>query len=90
LPIPIRQQIRLDSAGRRRYLDATLKGPDGREVGVEIDGAVHMVATQWWQDVERDNELRLSGDLVLHFPSVALYLYPERVADQLLRALGMR
>ena len=90
LPAPVRQQIRLDSTGRRRYLDATLRGPDGREVGVEIDGALHMVATQWWQDVERDNELRLSGDLVLHFPSLAVYLHPERVAVQLLRALGMR
>ncbi|HSP36428.1 MAG TPA: DUF559 domain-containing protein [Frankiaceae bacterium] len=90
LPEPLRQAIRTDGDGRRRYLDALLVGPDGREVGVEIDGAHHMQASQWDRDLDRTNELTIGGSAVLHFTATRVRLQPARVASQLRRALGSR
>jgi hypothetical protein len=42
LPEPVRQQVRRDPSGRRRYLDALWVLPDGRRVVVEVDGALHI------------------------------------------------
>ncbi len=86
---PRRQVLRTDSLGRRRYLDALLVGPDGREVGVEIDGAHHMATEQWDRDLDRSNELTIGGDAVLHFTSLAVRLEPWRVVRQLKQALGI-
>lgn len=52
LPKPRLQVVRRDSNGRRRYLDATLETP-GHVVRVEIDGALHLVATTYWADMAR-------------------------------------
>jgi hypothetical protein len=89
LPSPIRQAVRLDARGRRRYLDAEWELPDGTIVAAEVDGAVHLVVRQWWADQERQNELTIAGTRVLRFPSVIVRLEPERVLDQLRRALMM-
>ena len=88
LPPPVRQVVRKDSAGRRRYVDAELR-LGGCRVLVEIDGAMHLVATTYWADMLRLNDLALGGERVLRFPSVALYLDAEVVAAQLRRALGL-
>lgn len=42
LPLPIQQELRRDSFGRRRYLDATWRLRDGRLLVVEVDGALHL------------------------------------------------
>lgn len=89
LPEPQRQVVRVDGDGRRRYLDALLVGPDGREVGVEIDGAHHMEADQWDRDLDRGNEISIGGTLVLHFTATTIRTQPGRVAAQLERALGI-
>lgn len=89
LPEPERQRVRLDGSGRRRYLDASWRRRDGRLVVAEVDGAVHLLPAQYWDDMSRDNDLTLDGDLVLRFPSFALHVHPERVAAQLARALGL-
>lgn len=88
LPIAERQAVRLDGFGRRRYLDATMVGRDGRRVSVEIDGAVHLLVRSYWDDCDRANELIIAGEALLRFPTVALYVATDRVADQLRRALG--
>ncbi|MDQ1686461.1 MAG: hypothetical protein QOC82_3198 [Frankiaceae bacterium] len=82
-------QVRLDSAGRRRYLDAAFRLADGRMVRVEVDGGVHLTLTTRWLDTVKDNDAALSGQLVLRFPSVALYLDDPRAVQQLRRALGL-
>ena len=82
-------QIRLDAAGRRRYLDAAFRGADGRLVRVEIDGGVHLSLTTRWLDTAKDNDAVLAGHVVLRFPSVALYLDDPRAVSQLRRALGL-
>jgi hypothetical protein len=88
LPPPRRQAIRLDSQGRRRYLDAEWELPDGTIIAAEVDGAVHLLVREWWADQERQNELVIAGTRVLRFPSMVIRLEPERVLDQLRRSLG--
>jgi hypothetical protein len=79
-----RLQVALDAAGPVRHAALC------RAVLTDIDGgALHMVAERWWRDMERENELKLVGTAVLRFPSLAVRLHPERVADQLRRALGL-
>jgi hypothetical protein len=87
LPPPIRQRVRLDSAGRRRYVDAEWIRRDGRRVVVEIDGALHLIVRNWWDDQLRQNELVIAGDIVLRFPSVIVRVDEARVAAQLARVL---
>jgi hypothetical protein len=78
LPPPRRQSIRVDGTGRRRYLDA-----DFRTFAVEVDGAVHLKPTTWWDDMARQNAIVLAGTPLLRFPSVAVRLHPEQVIAQL-------
>jgi hypothetical protein len=85
LPAPMRQDVRLEEDGRRRYLDAVWVRRDGKRVVVEVDGALHLVPRRWWDDQLRQNELVIAGSLVLRFPSVIARLEPGLVADQLRR-----
>lgn len=89
LPTPRRQVVRTDGSGKRRYLDIELAGADGKVVHVELDGALHLVVTSYWEDMHRGNELLLTGAPVLRYPSISWRIEPERVADQLRRALGL-
>jgi hypothetical protein len=87
IPAPQQQTVRADRSGRRRYLDATWRRRDGRLVAVEVDGALHLTPTRWWDDQYRQNELVLAGTIVLRFPSVVVRTEPELVAAQLRRLL---
>jgi hypothetical protein len=87
LPTPHQQTVRTDRSGRRRYLDATWRRRDGRLVVAEVDGALHLTPTRWWNDQYRQNELVLAGATVLRFPSVVVRTEPELVAAQLRRLL---
>ena len=81
LPPPIRQSIRYDSAGRRRYLDV-----DFGTFAVEIDGGLHLHAPNYWADARRQNELVLGGDRILRFSSYAIRVEEDVVIAQLRRA----
>ncbi len=87
LPLPIRQSVRTDRFGRRRYLDAEWRLPDGRVVVVEVDGGIHLLPLNYWDDMDRDVELVISGRTVVRIPSVAFRLDERRVGDQLTRVL---
>ena len=87
LPRPVRQSIRAEPSGRRRYLDAEWLLPDGRRVAAEVDGALHLTPQRWYDDQLRQNEIVLAGTMVLRFPSVVVRHEPELVAAQLRRAL---
>jgi hypothetical protein len=78
---PQGQAVRLDGAGRRRYLDVDFGG-----FAVEVDGAVHLKPLSWWDDTWRLNEILIGGKPTLRFPSVGIYLDRTRVVDQLGRA----
>ena len=89
LPLPEQQTVRRGAGGRRRYLDATWRLPDGRLLVVEVDGALHLAATTWWDDQLRQNGLTLQGVVVLRFPSAVVRHEPELVVAQLRQALGL-
>ena len=80
LPEPTRQTVRYDSRNRRRWLDAVWE-----EAGiiVEIDGIHHMDAAQWWDDMDRENGIKLNGYLVLRFTAFVVRYRPplRRRAD---------
>jgi hypothetical protein len=80
------QAVRLDGQGKRRYLDAEIESPSGVLVWCEVDGAIHLQPTSYWDDMSRSNELVIAGVEQLHFPSIAFHLDRARVADQIRRA----
>ena len=82
-------QVRLDSSGRRRYLDATFRRGDGGVVRVEVDGGIHLSLSVRAADDIKDNDARLDGRLVLRYPSVSIYTDDPHVLRQLRRALGL-
>lgn len=84
LPEPDRQAARRDSRGRRRWLDVVW---EKWRVVVEIDGAQHADALQRWDDMDRDNDLQISGYRVLRFPSWLVRTRPDYVAMKVLQAL---
>ena len=88
LPEPVRQAVRVEPSGRRRYLDAEWVLADGRRFAAEVDGALHLVPTRWWDDSLRQNEIVIAGTPVLRFPSVVVRCEELLVADQLRRTLA--
>jgi hypothetical protein len=89
LPRPRHQQVRKDAKGRRRYLDATLVGPEGTAVQVEIDGALHLVVRTYWDDMWRGNELSIGRETALRFPSFVIHADDPEALAQLRRALNL-
>ncbi len=90
LPPPDQQVPRTDRHGRKRFLDAYWKE---WRLQVEIDGAHHLEARAWWDDMRRQNALWLAGDRVLRFPAGVVRHRPAEVAAQIreaLRANGWR
>jgi very-short-patch-repair endonuclease len=83
----VRQAIRVERSGRRRYVDAEWRAASGQRVVAEVDGALHLAPRRWWDDQLRQNELVLSGNLVLRFPTVIFRHEEAIVVDQLRRAL---
>jgi hypothetical protein len=88
-PSPTLQDVRIDSFGRRRYLDATLRRQDGGVIRVEVDGALHLVASTYWSDMARGNDLVIGNERVLRFPSYVIHANDPTALAQLRRALGL-
>lgn len=84
LPMPDLQERRKDASGRTRFLDAYW-----RKWGlqVEVDGAHHMTTQHWEADMQRQNEVWISGDRILRFSGYQARRKPADVADQIRRAL---
>jgi hypothetical protein len=87
LPGPDRQVERRDASGRRRWLDVVY---EPARLVIEIDGAAHADVLQYWDDMNRDNDLRLAGYTVLRFPAFAIRYSPHIVAATIRRALSVR
>jgi hypothetical protein len=84
LPAPSQQRERVDSTGRRRYLDFYW---EQWHLHVEIDGAHHLDAARARADAARQNALWISGDRVLRFPAWAVRHDPAAVIAQIRAAL---
>jgi very-short-patch-repair endonuclease len=84
LPEPSRQAVRVDPSGKRRYVDVFFE-----EYGlhVEIDGAHHLQANQAWLDMDRQNQVWRSGELILRFPAWLVRQQPLKVVADIRRAL---
>lgn len=85
LPTPKMQVQRVDRSGVRRFLDAYFADYG---LHVEIDGAHHLDAQQWAADLKRQNDIWVSGDRILRFPSYLIRTNPDEVVSQLRAALG--
>nr|WP_299033898.1 hypothetical protein [uncultured Pseudokineococcus sp.] len=68
LPVPLRQQVREDASGRRRYLDAEWLLPDGRRLLLEVDGVGHVEEGRWYDDLLRAAEVARPGEVLLRLP----------------------
>jgi hypothetical protein len=79
--------VRHDASGRRRYLDALIKCPDGRLVRVEIDGGVHLSLAQRLVDHRHDNDDVIAGRQTLRFLSIQIYDDDPVAVAQLRRAV---
>jgi hypothetical protein len=84
LPQPDRQVPRRDGQGRRRWLDACW---ERARLIVEIDGAAHMDALQYWDDMDRGNDLTLDRYQLMRFPAWVVRYQPEHVAANIRQAL---
>jgi hypothetical protein len=71
---PVRQVVRTDRQGRRRYLDCVWVLADGRTVVLEIDGSFHAEVVAWWQDMPRERAVVVAGSTVLRCSTVELRL----------------
>ncbi len=89
LPEPVRQRVRRDTSGRRRYLDVEWRLPSGRVLVLEIDGVGHLQVERWYDDLLRQAELVIDGPhQVIRLPASAVRLEPQRVLRILARALA--
>jgi hypothetical protein len=82
-------QVRKDSNGMRRYIDAVFSLPGGGRLLVEIDGGVHLTLASRWQDTLKDNDAMIAGERTLRFASVAIYNDDTNAIRQLGAALGL-
>jgi hypothetical protein len=86
-PTP-RCQARLDSAGRRRWLDAEFRCRSGRILRVEVDGGIHLQLAVRARDTIKDNNAHIDGHLVLRYASVSIYTNDPDAIRQLRTALA--
>lgn len=89
LPEPTRQRRRRDTAGRVRFTDAEWLLPDGTLLVLEVDGAFHMGAETWEDDLRRHRGLSGRDRIVVRCTARELRDEPAVVARDL-RALGLR
>ena len=89
LPEPSRQQRRRDSSGRVRFTDAEWRLPSGTVLVLEVDGAFHMGAETWEDDLRRHRGLSGGDRIVVRCTARELRDEPAVVARDL-RALGLR
>ena len=87
LPPPDRQVGRRDTHGRRRWLDAVW---ERAKLVVEIDGAGHRDVLQYWDDMDRDNDLKLQGYDTLRYAAFTIRYNAQYVAGQIWQALRDR
>lgn len=54
-----------------------------------MDGIHHIDATEYWADMDRDNDFTLDGYRVLRFPAFAVRYHGDYVAGKIREALGL-
>ncbi len=82
LPQPALQQPRVDSQGKRRYLDALFTS-GSKSVAVEIDGVGHLEFDVKLDDAVRSNEMALQNIPIVRIPGIALRSDPSPFMRQI-------
>ena len=85
---PRRQVRRRDAGGRWRYTDCEWMLRDGTVLVLEIDGAFHMEAQSWEEDLARQRALSGTGRIIVRCTARELRDEPETVGRDL-HALGV-
>lgn len=88
LPLPRRQRARVDAAGRRRWTDCEWDLLDGVTLILEVDGAFHMDAREWGDDLKRARRLTATSRVVVRCTAFEVRHESGEVARDL-RALGL-
>lgn len=85
LALPVRQVKRHDAGGRVRFTDCEWRLPDGRLLVLEVDGAFHMEADQWEDDLSRQRALSATDRVIVRCTTRELRDEPASVARDLKR-----
>ncbi len=85
LKLPDRQVKRRDSAGRVRFTDCEWRLDDQRILVLEVDGAFHMEAQHWEDDLARQRALTGGDRLIVRCTSRELREETEQIARDLER-----
>lgn len=89
LPRPRDVAVRTDSDGRRRrFIDAEFTSRRGKSWLVQIDTAAQLIVGGYWSDSTPPDDLIMTDESMLYFPSVDLYLNEIAVVSQLHRILN--
>lgn len=83
LPLPHRQTRRKDASGRWRYTDCEWVTSLGRVVALEVDGAFHLDADTWIDDMERERDIVTTGPTVIRCSGYDLRETPDAIARSL-------
>lgn len=83
LPRPRGITVRTDDDGRRRFLDAEFTSRRGKSWLVQVDAAAEMIVGDYWTDGAPPDDLVLTDQSMLYFPSVDLYLNEIAVVSRL-------
>ena len=89
IPKPRRQVRRRDSSGRMRFTDCEWLLSNGVTLVLEIDGAFHMEAEHWEDDLARQRRLVTPGRVIVRCSARELRDEPEMLVTDLI-ALGLR
>lgn len=86
------QYSEIDETGRRYFIDFTIKFPNGRKLAIELDGytyhAYGKISKKEFDDLlDRDNQLRLEGWIVLHFSWNQYVKYPNLCREVIRKAV---
>lgn len=82
---PHRQVRRRGSDGRLRFTDCEWDLPDGGVLVLEVDGAFHMHAEHWEDDIARERSLVASDRVLVRCTARELREEPRRLLADLLR-----
>lgn len=89
LPDPLRQLVRTDAAGRRRYVDAEFKSRRGATWLLEIDCAAQLIVGSYWTDPSTTG-IKIEDGSLFRVPAITLYTDEAAVAAELHKVLDDR
>jgi hypothetical protein len=88
LPRPRSLTVRAEDDGRRRFLEAEFTSRRGKSWLVQIDAAAQLIVGNYWSETRPPDDLIMTDESMLYFPSVDLYLNEIAVVSRLHQILN--